>query len=180
MKTNLVETAVGAVVILIAAAFFTFAYTTSGIGRGAGGSTLTAEFDNAAGINIGSDVRMSGVKIGTVVDQKLNLENYQAALTISVDPNIKIPEDSTAKITSEGLLGSNFVALEPGGSETLLKSGDRLTYTQGAVDIWSLVSQYMFDSSKEKSETSPQSEPPATTSQEPAQKTEEPAPQPQQ
>jgi phospholipid/cholesterol/gamma-HCH transport system substrate-binding protein len=88
MKTNLVETAVGAVVIVIAAAFFIFAYTTSGIGRGSGGYELIAEFDNADGIGIGSDVRMSGVKIGTVTSQELDTMTYQAVLTISIDPTL--------------------------------------------------------------------------------------------
>ena len=145
MKTNLVETAVGAVVIVIAAAFFIFAYTTSGIGRGSGGYELVAEFDNADGIGIGSDVRMSGVKIGTVTSQELDTMTYQAVLTISIDPTLKLPNDSSAKVTSEGLLGSKFVALEPGGSADMLQDGDRIAYTQGAIDIWSLVSQFMFE-----------------------------------
>ena len=145
MKTNLVETAVGAVVILIAAAFFTFAYTTSGIGKGGGGYELVAEFDNADGIGVGSDVRMSGVKIGTVTSQELDTTTYQAVLRMSIDPALKLPDDSSAKVTSEGLLGSKFVALEPGGSADVLQDGDRIAYTQGAIDIWSLVSQFMFD-----------------------------------
>lgn len=191
MKTNLVETAVGAAVILIAAAFFAFAYSTSGIGKGSGGMRLSAEFENAAGINIGSDVRMSGVKIGTVTDQDLNPENYQAVVTFTVSPNVPIPEDSTAKITSEGILGSNFVAIEPGGSETKLQDGDRMSYTQGAIDIWSLVSQYMFSGNSSKKEDgadqsqAPDSgqqqtpEPPATE-QQPTPAPEQPAPAPEQ
>jgi phospholipid/cholesterol/gamma-HCH transport system substrate-binding protein len=146
MKTNSVETAVGAVVILIAAAFFTFAYTTSGIGKGSGGYLLVAEFDNADGIGVGSDVRMSGVKIGTVTGQRLDTATYQAVLNLSIDPDLRLPDDSSAKVTSEGLLGSKFVALEPGGSAETLNDGDRIAYTQGAIDIWSLVSQFMFDS----------------------------------
>ena len=145
MKTNLVETAVGAVVILIAAAFFTFAYTTSGVGKGSGGYRLIAEFDNADGIGIGSDVRMSGVKVGTVTSQALDPTTYQAVLNLSIDRTLTLPNDSSAKVTSEGLLGSKFVALEPGGSEEKLKDGDRIAYTQGAIDIWSLISQFMFD-----------------------------------
>ena len=155
MKTNLVETAVGAVVIVIAAAFFIFAYTTSGIGRGSGGYQLTAEFDNADGIGIGSDVRMSGVKIGTVTSQELDPVTYQAVLKMSIDPTLKLPDDSSAKVTSEGLLGSKFVALEPGGSADLLQDGDRIAYTQGAIDIWSLVSQFMFDSGGSSSSDKP-------------------------
>jgi len=146
MQTNLVETAVGAVVILIAGAFFTFAYTTSGVGKGSGGYRLVAEFDNADGIGIGSDVRMSGVKIGTVTSQALDPTTYQAVLNLSIDPELTLPDDSSAKVTSEGLLGSKFVALEPGGSEEKLKDGDRIAYTQGAIDIWSLISQFMFES----------------------------------
>lgn len=189
MKTNLVETAVGAAVILIAAAFFAFAYSTSGIGKGSGGMRLSAEFENAAGINIGSDVRMSGVKIGTVTDQSLNPENFQALVTFSVSPDVPVPDDSTAKITSEGILGSNFVAIEPGGSETKLKDGDRMLYTQGAIDIWSLVSQYMFSSGSKKegtdsqpeapSDTQPQTtEPPASDEQAPEPEAQQPAPAP--
>lgn len=145
MTTNMVETAVGAVVILIAAAFFTFAYTTSGVGTGAGGYRLIAEFDNAEGINVGSDVRMSGIKIGTVTGQSLDPSTYQAVLTLTVDRNLRLPDDTSAKITAEGLLGGKFVALDPGGSETMLVDGGRIVYTQGALDIWSLVSQYMFE-----------------------------------
>ena len=145
MQTNLVETAVGAVVILIAVVFFTFAYTSSGIGKGSGGYRLVAEFDNADGIGVGSDVRMSGVKIGTVTSQALDPTTYQAVLNLSIDRTLTLPNDSSAKVTSEGLLGSKFVALEPGGSADMLKEGDRIAYTQGAIDIWSLVSQFMFD-----------------------------------
>ena len=153
MRTSLVETAVGAVVILIAAAFFTFAYSTSGAGTGSGGVRLVAEFENASGINIGSDVRMAGIKIGTVTSQRLNPENFQANLTLSVDPTVPLPDDSTAKVTSEGILGATFVAIEPGGSEVKLKDGDTITYTQGAIDIWSLVSQYMFSSGTKKDDS---------------------------
>ena len=152
MKTNLVETAVGAVVILIAVVFFTFAYTSSGIGKGSGGYRLVAEFDNADGIGVGSDVRMSGVKIGTVTSQTLDPTTYQAVLNLSIDRTLTLPNDSSAKVTSEGLLGSKFVALEPGGSEDMLKEGDRIAYTQGAIDIWSLVSQFMFDNNSTAAE----------------------------
>lgn len=144
MKNNTVETAIGALVILIAAGFFVFAYSTSGAGTASGGYTLKAEFDNVAGVNTGTDVRLAGIKIGTVVSQSLNPENYQAVITMTIDPKVKLTDDTTAKITSEGLLGSNFVALDPGGSETILANGGEITNTQGAVDIWSLISQAMF------------------------------------
>jgi len=153
MKQNLMETAVGALVIAIALGFFIFMYSTTGVGKGSGGYQLTAKFKNVEGINIGSDVRMSGIKIGSVTGQALDIQSYDAILTLAIDPTIKLPDDSTAKITSEGLLGGKFIALEPGGSETLLSDGGAITYTQGAIDLWSLVSDYMFSGKGKSSES---------------------------
>ncbi|MBI2719440.1 MAG: outer membrane lipid asymmetry maintenance protein MlaD [Rhizobiales bacterium] len=147
MKNTAVETLIGAAVIVIAAAFFLFAYQTSGKGSTTGGYRLVAQFDNAEGVNVGTDVRMAGVKIGTVVAMVLNPENYMAKLTLQVDPALKFKDDATAKVTAEGLLGSKFISLEQGGSETVLPedgSGEIIN-TQGAVDIWALISQTMFD-----------------------------------
>ncbi|QPC44736.1 outer membrane lipid asymmetry maintenance protein MlaD [Kaustia mangrovi] len=145
MKQTVAETLIGAVVIAVAGAFFTFVYTTSGIGSGSDGYRVVAEFQNVEGVSPGTDVRMSGIKVGTVVDQSLDSDTFQALLTLSIDNTIKLPEDSSAKITSEGLLGSKFVALEAGGSQTMLKNGDHIIYTQSAIDIWGLIGQAMFN-----------------------------------
>ena len=150
MKNSMVETLIGAGVIAIAAIFFFYAYTTSGAGKGAGGYRLTAEFENVEGINIGSDIRLAGIKVGSVVNQDLNAENFQAVLTMSIDNKVSLPDDSTAKVTSEGLLGSKFIALEPGGSDDKLKDGDQLSYTQSAIDLWGLVNQYLFSNDNKK------------------------------
>ena len=152
MKNSTVETLIGAAVIAIAAVFFLFAYTSSGAGRNTGGYRVTAEFDNAEGINVGTDVRMAGVKVGTVVGQSLNHENFQAVITMTIDPALQLAEDTSAKITAEGLLGSKFIALEAGGAETKLAEGGTISYTQGAVDIWSLISQAMFEKSGAKTD----------------------------
>ena len=161
MKNSTVETLIGAAVIVIAAVFFAFAYSASGAGNATGGYRLTAEFDNAEGINVGTDVRMAGIKVGTVVAQALNYENFQALITMTIDPALKLAEDTTAKVTAEGLLGSKFIALEPGGEEAKLAEGGMIAYTQGAVDIWSLISQAMFDKSGAKTGGEPKPEPPA-------------------
>lgn len=153
MNNTTVETLIGAAVIAIAVAFFGYAYASSGAGEGAGGYRLIAEFDNVEGVNRGTDVRLAGIKIGTVSDQSLNFENYQAVVTMTIDPKVQLSEDSTAKVTSEGLLGGKFIALEPGGSDAKLKNGDRMSYTQGAIDMWSLISKAMFD--KENVPSSP-------------------------
>jgi phospholipid/cholesterol/gamma-HCH transport system substrate-binding protein len=145
MKNSTVETLIGAFVVLIAAGFLVYAYSNSGKGSAGGGYRITADFDNIEGVNVGTDVRMAGIKIGTVVAQSLNPENYQAKVTMSIDPSVKLAEDTSAKVTAEGLLGSKFIALDAGGSATQLADGGAITYTQGAVDIWSLISQAMFD-----------------------------------
>jgi phospholipid/cholesterol/gamma-HCH transport system substrate-binding protein len=143
MKNNAVETIVGAGVILLAIAFFSFVYSTAGIGKGSDGYKLTAAFENIAGISTGSDVRLSGVKVGTVVDQKLDPETYQAVLTFAVERGLKLPDDTTAKVTSEGILGANFVALEVGGSEKLLVDGGKIENTQGSIDLFGLISEFI-------------------------------------
>lgn len=150
MKTSLLETLIGAVVVVIAGAFFLFAYQYSGKAGTAAGYRLNAEFDNAEGVNVGTDVRMAGVKVGTVLAMALNPENYQAAVTMQIDPKLQLTEDATAKVTAEGLLGSKFISLEQGGAEEKLADGGMISNTQGAVDIWSLISQAMFEKSGSK------------------------------
>lgn len=150
IRENIVETLVGAVVIVVAAIFFVFAYQTSGVGAGRGGYRIEAQFARIDGVNIGTDVRMSGIKIGTVVDQKLDPVTYEAVVTLAVNQVVKVPEDSTAKITSEGLLGDTYISLEPGGSETMLADGGQLTYTQGSINIFDLIGKFLFDGGGKK------------------------------
>lgn len=145
MKNSTVETLIGAAVVAIAAGFFLFAYQTSGEGSTRDGYRLLAEFDNAEGVNVGTDVRMAGVKVGTVTGFELNNENFLAHVTLEVDRALKLTEDVTAKVSSEGLLGSKFISLEQGGAEETLADGGYIANTQGAVDIWSLISQAMFE-----------------------------------
>jgi phospholipid/cholesterol/gamma-HCH transport system substrate-binding protein len=161
------ETIVGAAVVALAVGFFAYAYNTAGVGGGSigDGYKLIAEFDNAEGINVGTDVRLAGIKIGTVVGQSLNAETYQARIEMMVEKRVQLSDDSAAKITSEGLLGGKFITLEPGGSDKKFAEGDSFSYTQGAVDIWSLISQAMFSKSEDKK---PDETPPADPPAEPA------------
>lgn len=96
------------------------------------------------GLATGADVRMSGIKIGTVSSQELNRNNYYAVVTMSLTDEIALPIDSSAKITSEGLLGGNYVSLTPGGSEEMLRDGDEIQFTQGSIDLIGLVGQAVF------------------------------------
>jgi len=148
MKSDALETIVGAVVVAIALSFLAFSYAGAGMGGTSGGYRVSAQFDNIDGINVGTDVRIAGIKVGTVVGQSLDPKSYQARLQMQLRPEVKLADDTSAKITSEGLLGSKFVALEPGGAEGKLKDGSEISYTQGSVDMWNLISQAMFSKGK--------------------------------
>jgi len=144
MKDNLVETIIGALVVAIAVAFVLYGYSVTDSGSGGDAYEVTAQFDRVDGLTIGSDVRMSGIKVGTITELSLNATNYYADVTMAIGSEIELPDDSSAKITSEGLLGGNYVSLSPGGSEDMLAEGDEILYTQGSVDLIALVSQALF------------------------------------
>jgi phospholipid/cholesterol/gamma-HCH transport system substrate-binding protein len=159
-NSSRLETIVGATVIALAVGFFFYASKTAGVGGTvSGGYKVIAEFDNAEGINVGTDVRLAGIKIGTVTAQSLNAENYMARLELTLDPKVSLSDDTAAKVTSEGLLGGKFISMEPGGSETKLAEGSMMTLTQGAVDIWSLISSAMFDKAKSPPASTPETPP---------------------
>jgi phospholipid/cholesterol/gamma-HCH transport system substrate-binding protein len=153
MKDSAVETAIGAIVIAIAAAFLFFVYNTTDRASARSGYHVVAEFDNIGAVNVGTDVRLAGIKVGSVVAQELDPQSYQARVTMMIDPKLKLTDDTTAKVSSEGILGQPFISLEPGGSETVIADGGEIQFTQGAIDIWKLVSEAMF--SKTNSETPP-------------------------
>lgn len=150
MKNSAIETIVGAGVIAIAIVFLVYAYNTGELGTGKGGYKITAQFESIDGVSTGTDVRMSGVKIGSVVGHKLDYKSYEAIVTLVIDSKLKLPEDSTAKITSEGLLGGNYVSLEAGGSEKMLTEGGNITNTQSSVNLLGLIGQAVFGDKKKK------------------------------
>jgi phospholipid/cholesterol/gamma-HCH transport system substrate-binding protein len=144
MKRNIIETALGAVVLLVAIGFLFFAFRATGLTSGGSGYEVIAEFDDATGIVPGADVRMSGVKIGTVLSQSLDPETYFANVVMSIDDSIKLPTDTSARIVAEGLLGGNYVSLDPGADEETIASGGRLLYTQGAINVVDLLGRFIF------------------------------------
>ena len=143
MRRSPIETLVGALVIAVAVLFFVFAYNTAQVETVAGYS-VTAKFDRIDGIQRGSDVRMSGIKIGTVLDHRIDPETYLALVTMSIESDIKLPTDSSVSITSDGLLGDKYLALTPGGDEEPILDGGEIEFTQGAIDLTSLLGQLIF------------------------------------
>ncbi len=100
---------------------------------------LVARFPNVTGVSVGTDVRVSGMKVGRVIAQELDPATWQAVLRLAIDRKVSLPADSSAAITSEGLLGGSFIALIPGGEEERLGPGDEIIDTQGATDLMGLV-----------------------------------------
>src|SRR5919202_485703 len=142
---SLAEVLSGAIVLAVAAVFLGYAVLHSGRGAGAAeGMTLHANFDRIDGLANGADVRIAGVKVGTVTDSRINPETFAAELTMKVDRSLKLPVDTSAEITSEGLLGGKYVSLVPGGSDRMLADGGRITETQGSVSLESLLGRFIF------------------------------------
>ena len=142
---SLAEVLAGAVVLAAAAAFLIYAVTNSGRASFTGASqTLTARFDRIDGLAPGADVRIAGVKVGSVVDQRIDPQSFLAVLTLRLDANLRLPSDSSAEIASEGLLGGRFVSIVPGGSDRLLADGGQITITQSAVSLESLLGRFIF------------------------------------
>lgn len=135
MKEQAAETAIGAVVAIVAVGFLAYAVTRAGGGEAAGGYPLNARFNRVDGISVGADVRMAGVKVGAVSGIDLDPQTYMARVTIAVQPKFKVPADSSAKISSDGLLGGAYISIEPGGEEAMLAPGNEISHTQGTVDL---------------------------------------------
>jgi len=135
---NLAETAVGAAVLAVAAGFVWYAVQHADL-SGGGAYELTATFRKAEGVSVGGDVRIAGVKVGAVRALELDRETYQARLRLAVNSGVALPDDSSASIASDGLLGGAHVAIQPGGSEFMLEAGDEIAFTQGSVSIMDLV-----------------------------------------
>ncbi|MBL8531724.1 MAG: MCE family protein [Hyphomonadaceae bacterium] len=134
------ETILGAVVALVAVGFFAFAAAQAGQTSG-GGYDLIARFNRVDGVAVGSDVRVSGVKVGVVRSVALDPATYMAQLTLSIQNDVQILDDSTARIASDGLLGGAYVAIEPAGMDALAAGGE-IPNTQGSIDLLTLFASF--------------------------------------
>lgn len=143
MRASWAETIMGFAVLACAALMLTYALGVSGLKHSSGTYELTARFGEAGGIQPGAKVTVSGVKVGSVTDVTIDPKTYLAVMHLSVAQDVKLPSDSTAKITSDGLLGGAHIALTPGGAEDDLKAGGEISNTQGAVDLFGLIGQFI-------------------------------------
>jgi len=147
------ETILGAAVAIVAVGFFAFAAAQAGQTSSAG-YEVTARFNRVDGIAVGSDVRVSGVKVGVVRAVGLDPDTYMARLTLAIDEDVQLLEDSTARIASDGLLGGAYVAIEPAGLEPLA-AGAEIAYTQGSIDLLTLFAGFAQGGGDQTESSSP-------------------------
>lgn len=145
MGRNIIETIVGALVLLVAGFFVFYAFAKSD-SRAPGGYEIFARFGRIDGLKKGADVTLSGVKVGTVTAVDLDRKTYQAVVHLAVVAGVNLPADTSAKIVSESLLGGMIVVLEPGGSKKMIPAGDEIEKTQDAVSLTELISKIMYGS----------------------------------
>lgn len=137
------EVLVGGAVLAVAVGFMVYAGQVTGFASTQNEYKLNASFRSADGVTVGTDVRLAGVKVGRVMNIDLDPETYRAATVFSVREGIQVPDDSAAAISSEGLLGGNYVEILPGGSPFYLEPGDEIEFTQGSVSLVALLMKFV-------------------------------------
>ena len=147
MHRNMIETLMGAVVLAVAAMFLVLAYSAANL-RASTGYEITANFNKIGGVKIGSDVRVSGISVGSVTGLALDPASFRAVVTLTLDESYSFTDDTTAAIASEGLLGGNYIELVPGGSPDVIEPGGNIEYTQDSVDIVQLLGRFIFSVEK--------------------------------
>ena len=143
MQRNMLETVMGAIVLLMAAGFVMLAYEAANI-RGADGYEIEAEFGATGGLSVGDDVRISGITVGRIARQELNPVTYAARIVMSLDNQIQIPADSSARITAASLLGGNYLELIPGADEEMMQPGEVIYDTLDPVSLTDLLGKAVF------------------------------------
>lgn len=140
-KGQFFESLIGVIVIAAAVLFLAYAYRESGRALTSRTYSVDAVFGRIDGVSVGSEVRISGMKVGAVSQSALDPKTYEARVKLALARDVAVPEDSVAKIVSDGLLGGARVSIEPGGSDVMLADGETIAFTQGSVDLLGLAVQ---------------------------------------
>jgi phospholipid/cholesterol/gamma-HCH transport system substrate-binding protein len=145
------EILIGGVVLLVAFLFFLLVLNVSKTTtKSKDGYSVIAEFHNAEGIVVGSSIKIGGVKVGNVIEMRLNKENYNATLVLDIENNVNIPVDSIFKISSSGLMGDKYVNVKIGADEVFLKKDSVVEYTESAMDLEDLISRFALGNSNKE------------------------------
>jgi phospholipid/cholesterol/gamma-HCH transport system substrate-binding protein len=151
MNKNIIETITGGVVIMIAIWFmYLFVTKTSSQDNNDGNYEISASFENSGGVENGTAIMIAGIKVGVITKKILDQNNYMAELKMAINNNINIPDDSSASITSSGLLGEKYVDISPGGNNEMLKKDGVIKHTQSSVNLETLIGKMMFSTKEAK------------------------------
>lgn len=142
MKKSPIETVLGILVILVAVSFVHYAATKIDV-RPQDGYTVSAVFLKSGGLESGADVRISGIKVGSVTGLRLT-DDYAADITMTIRDNVKLPKDTTATVASDGLMGGKFLLLEPGRAKEKLNDGDKITKTKDFKSLEDMIGDVIF------------------------------------
>jgi phospholipid/cholesterol/gamma-HCH transport system substrate-binding protein len=140
-QNNITETLIGAVVVAVAVAFLCFAYFRTGSGS-LSGYEINAKLAKVDGLAVGTDVRLAGIKIGTVTDLTLDPRTYLVTVHMNIRNNIKLPEDSSVLVTQAGFLGGQYLSITPGGDDKMMVAGAFFDNAQGSIDVMNLVGRF--------------------------------------
>ncbi|MGC9270514.1 outer membrane lipid asymmetry maintenance protein MlaD [Acidiphilium sp.] len=143
MQRRLSEIIAGLAVIVVAVGFLAFAFSRTHT-HASGGYLLHAQFGSIGPLAVGSPVKIAGVTVGQVAKTELDPQTYAAIVEFRIDSDVKIPKDSSAAVESASLLGSDYLSIAPGGSNTMLKPGGAIVVTQSAINIESLLGKFVF------------------------------------
>jgi phospholipid/cholesterol/gamma-HCH transport system substrate-binding protein len=143
MKRGAVETILGAIVLVVAIGFVVVVSRAVDI-RSGGGYELTARFLKVGGLERGSDVRIAGVKVGSVIERTLDPVTFEAVVRFTIDEDIRLPADTEAGVTGEGLLGGKYLRLFPGSAAEKLSAGDDIARTRDFEALEDTVSEIIF------------------------------------
>ena len=143
MHRNTLETIMGAIVLLAAVGFVALAYEAADV-KGNDGYEIAAEFGSTGGLSVGDDVRISGIKVGQITAQQLDPITYVAKVSMAIEPTIKIPSDSSARITAASLLGGNYLELMPGAATDTLGAGGVIYDTRDPISLSDILGKAVF------------------------------------
>lgn len=143
MRRNAVETVLGAVVLLVAGMFVYFAYNTAQV-KTIDGYNIKASFFKIGGLTTGSDVRINGIKVGTVTNARLDPETFDAVIEMSIKPDIKLPTDTIAAIGSEGIVGGKYVRITPGSAKETISDNGSISETKDFRSLEDQVGEIIF------------------------------------
>lgn len=148
-KGRAFETVVGIFVLIVAASFFNFVYSKSSW-KSVDGYVLKAKFDKADGLSEGTDVKISGVRVGKIDSIEVDPKTFFAVVTFHISHDIKLPIDSSANVASDGLFGGRYLSITPGGEEETLKNGEEIEHTTGPINLESLIGNFVLSKDDKK------------------------------